>query len=187
MMKRIFALMVAVMSVSCLPSMAQKVSLSTNILGYACIGTLNAEASVFVSQKWSLTAGFKYNPFTIGKGDPQRQLQLRQQSYSLGMRMWPWHTGSGWWLAAKARYQEYNMGGLLSRETREGDRFGAGFYAGYTHMISPHFNLEFGAGLWGGLDIYRRYTCPVCGPVIDSGRKGFLLPDDIMLSIVYVF
>ena len=79
------------------------------------------------------------------------------------------------------------MGGIVSRETQEGDRVGIGLYSGYTMMLSRHFNIEFGAGFWTGLDIYRKYSCPVCGLTTDKGRKGFILPDDIMISLVYVF
>lgn len=75
----------------------------------------------------------------------------------------------------------------MSRKTEEGDRFGAGLYAGYTHMLSSHFNLEFGLGLWGGMASYRQYSCPVCGLTTDSGTKAFILPDDVMISLVYVF
>jgi hypothetical protein len=134
-----------------------------------------------------MTAGARYNPFTFRKGDPGRQFQCRQQSYSLGVRMWPWHIWSGWWFAAKLRYQEYNVGGISGPETREGDRAGIGLYSGYTYMISNHFNIEFGLGLWGGLDAYSRYDCPVCGIREDSGRKGFVLPDDVLIALVYVF
>ena len=79
------------------------------------------------------------------------------------------------------------MGGILSRETREGERFGAGLYAGYTHMLTTHLNLEFGMGLWSGMDYYRKYSCPVCGYTLDSGKALFVLPDDIMISLAYVF
>lgn len=79
------------------------------------------------------------------------------------------------------------MGGLLGRETREGDRVGAGLYSGYSYMLSSHFNIEFGLGFWAGLDMYRKYSCPICGITVDSGRKAFILPDDLMISIVYVF
>lgn len=171
----------------CFPSEAQKISVSTNILGYAALGTLNADASYAVSRRCSMVAGVKYNPFTFRAGDPQRQFQLRQQSYSLGVRIWPWHIWSGWWFSSKIRYQEYNAGGIFSSEAQEGDRVGLGLYAGYTYMLSRHFNLEFGLGLWGGLDVFRRYDCPVCGFTVDAGRKGFLLPDDLMISLVYVF
>ena len=76
---------------------------------------------------------------------------------------------------------------VLSPETEEGDRFGVGLYSGYTHMLSRHFNLEFGLGLWTGMSIYNKYSCQVCGLTVQSGRKYFLLPDDLMISIVYVF
>lgn len=85
------------------------------------------------------------------------------------------------------RYQEFNSGGIISRSTKEGDRFGAGLYAGYTHMLSRHFNIEFGAGLWAGYELYRRYSCQACGLTEASGSRFFALPDDVKISIVYVF
>lgn len=187
-MKR-FAIILAVaaFAISSLKSEAQTVSLSTNLLDYACLGTLNADVSYSLSRRWSVTAGARYNPFTFRKGDPDKQFQLRQQSYSLGARLWPWHTWSGWWFAGKLRYQEYNSGGIRSLETREGNRFGAGLYAGYTYMLTSHLNIEFGLGLWSGLDVYRCYSCPVCGVTLESGKTHFILPDDIMISLAYVF
>lgn len=170
-----------------LPSFAQKFSLSTNLLDYACLGTMNLDASYSLSRRWSLVAGARYNPFTFNEGAPDAQFQYRQQSYSLGARMWPWHTMSGWWFAGKVRYQEYCYGGILSKEAEEGDRFGAGIYAGYTHMLTKHFNVEFGLGVWSGMAVYRRYSCPVCGVTVAAGRKLFLLPDDLMISLAYVF
>ena len=132
-------------------------------------------------------AGVRYNPFTFNEDDPQEQFQMRQQSYAVGARLWPWHTMSGWWFAGKLRYQEYNHGGILSPESEEGDRFGAGLYAGYTYMLTSHLNLEFGTGFWSGVSLYRTYSCPKCGKTIDHGRKYFLLPDDLMISLAYVF
>lgn len=187
MVKRMITALLAVFFLTCLRSGAQTVSISTNMLDYAMLGTLNLDASVSVSRRWSVTAGVKYNPFTFRRDEPQRQFQYRQQSYAAGVRVWPWHTLSGWWMAGKLRYQEYNTGGIFSRETEEGDRFGTGIYAGYTHMLAPHFNLEFGLGFWAGMSVFRRYDCQVCGMTVDSGRKFFLLPDDLMISIAYVF
>ena len=166
---------------------AQKLSVATNLIDYACLGTLNVEVSYTMSQHWSLTAGIKYNPFTFHKGDADRQFQNRQQSYALGVRYWPWHSLSGWWVSGRVRYQEYNMGGLVSRETEEGDKVGLGLSAGYTYMISRHFNVDFGVGCWGGRAWYRRFSCPVCGMTVKDGRKWFLLPDDLMISFAYVF
>ena len=166
---------------------AQKVSVSTNVLGYAALGTLNADVSYSVSRHCSVVAGVRYNPFTYCSGDPDRQFQMRQQSYAVGARLWPWHVLSGWWFSSKLRYQEYNFGGILSKEAAEGDRFGLGLYAGYTHMVSRHFNIEFGLGLWGGVDCFSRYSCTMCGLSLESGKKAFVLPDDLAVSLVYVF
>lgn len=172
---------------ACSRTSAQTFSVSTDLLGYARLGTMSIDASYAVARRWSLIAGARYNPFTYRKSDPDRQFQNRQQSYAVGMRLWPWHTWSGWWFAGKLRYQEYNRGGIISRKTEEGDRFGAGIYAGYTHMLSSHINLEFGMGLWSGLSVYRQYSCPACGLTLSSGNKFFLLPDDVMISLAYVF
>lgn len=186
-MKRIMSVAVLFLFFYVHPSSAQRVSVATNLLDYACLGTFNAEVSYSLSRHWSITAGARYNPFTFYKGDEDRQFQYRQQSYALGARMWPWHSLSGWWFAGKLRYQEYNHGGILSRQTEEGDRIGLGLYAGYTHMLSRHFNIEFGLGLWGGTAWYRRYSCPYCGLTLGQGRKWFVLPDDVMISFAYVF
>lgn len=187
-MKNILKIMMAgALALSCHLADAQDFSLSTDILGYARLGTMNVDASYALSRRWSLVAGARYNPFTFRKGDLERQFQSRQQSYSIGARLWPWHIWSGWWFAGKLRYQEYNEGGIISRMTEEGDRVGAGLYAGYTHMLSKHFNLEFGLGLWAGMSAYRQYDCPVCGHVLESGKRMFLLPDDVMISVAYVF
>ena len=180
-------LIVVLISIASLPSYAQKLSFSTNLLDYACLGTLNADVSYSVSRRWSIMAGVRYNPFTFREDKPQDQFQLRQQSYAAGARLWPWHTMSGWWFAGKLRYQEYNYGGIFSSESEEGDRFGAGLYSGYTYMLTRHLNLEFGAGLWSGISFYRRYSCQKCGRTIGHGRKYFLLPDDLMISVAYVF
>ena len=180
-------LIVVLISIASLPSYAQKLSFSTNLLDYACLGTLNADVSYSVSRRWSIMAGVRYNPFTFREDKPQDQFQLRQQSYAAGARLWPWHTMSGWWFAGKLRYQEYSFGGVWSDETEEGDRGGMGLYAGYTHMLSKQFNIEFGIGFWGGLDVYRRYSCPVCGLLMSTGKRLFVLPDDLMISIAYAF
>ena len=153
---------------ACSRTSAQTFSVSTDLLGYARLGTMSIDASYAVARRWSLIAGARYNPFTYRKSDPDRQFQNRQQSYAVGMRLWPWHTWSGWWFAGKLRYQEYNKGGIISRKTEEGDRFGAGIYAGYTHMLSSHINLEFGMGLWSGLSVYRQYSLRMMTSVAEA-------------------
>ena len=169
------------------PSFAQQASLSTNLAGYAQFGTLNCEASYAPARHWSLTAGMRYNPFTFPGGAEGGPRQARQRAVSVGARYWPWHIYSGWWLAAKAQYQEYNFGGIRTARTQEGDRVGGGLTAGYTYMLGPHFNLEAGAGVWAGSDWYTVYACPTCGRTLDKGQRKFLMLNEVLLGVSYVF
>lgn len=168
-------------------SYGQRISVSTDLLGYLDFATLNAEASYAVSRHWSVAASVRYNPWTFNKDKPGKQLQDRQQSYAAGARYWLWHTYSGWWFSGKLQYQEYNTGGLPDPSTEEGDRFGIGAGAGYTYMLHPHLNIEFGIGLWGGYGRYVYYSCPSCGLTTEKGEGAFLLPNDVMISLSYVF
>ena len=167
------------------PASAQRWALATNVLDYANYGTLNAEGSMAVGRHWSATAVAKYNPFLYSRdGEP---LSARQQLYGAGLRYWPWHVYSGWWAGTRLQYQEYNRGGIRDRATDEGDRVGLGISGGYSYIIKPHLNLEVGLGFWGGYDRYVTYSCPVCGFTEQSGERAFLLPNDWMLSLLYVF
>lgn len=163
----------------------QKMSLGTNAIGYARYGTVNADMCWGFSRHWSVSAGGWYNPFSF-RGDYGTVFE-KQRSLSLGSRWWPWHVFSGWWLDGRIRWQEYNTGGKGSPETTEGDRYGASLSAGYSYMLSPHVNLDFGAGLWGGKASYTTYACQRCGKITSAGEKTFILPADIMLGVSYVF
>ena len=112
-----------VLSVS---AFAQRFSVGTNAVDLLSLGTLEAEASVAVSQHWSFHVGAELNPWTWNAGDQKTQLQSRQNSYWGGARYWPWHVYSGWWWGADARYSVYNVGGIIKRDTQEGDAYGVG-------------------------------------------------------------
>lgn len=184
-MSRIRYIGVLVLLLVSVSAFGQKFSVSTNIVGYMNLGTMNMEVSYAPVRHWSLTAQAKYNPFSFKISD--RPVRNRQQAYSVGARFWPWHIYSGWWVAAKLQYQEYSTGGILSRKTEEGDRWGAGLTAGYTYMIHPRVNLEFGLGFWTGVKKYAAYDSPVCGLTVESGLKAFILPNDIIIAVSYVF
>ncbi len=169
---------------------AQRLQVSTNALGWMCLGTMNAELNVAVAKNWSVGISGKYNPFsyeTSADDNSKRQFQMRQRTVAALARWWPWHVYSGWWIAGKAQWQEYNMGGILSSSTEAGKRFGGGLSAGYSHMISTHLNVEMGLGLWGGLKDYAVYACPTCGRKTASGVQSFVMPDSLSVALSYVF
>lgn len=173
-------------------------SVSTNAFQWLNLATLNAEAGLAVSRHFTLHAGVRYNPWTFIPGKPddrltdttgetERQFENRKQAYNLGVRFWPWYAYSGWWISARAQYMEYNFGGIFRHWAEEGDAFGAGLGVGYTYLLHKHWNIEFGAGLWAGYKDYVRYRCTNCGSVTGEGGKGFLSPDEVFISLVYVF
>ena len=167
---------------------AQQFSVSTNLAGWADFGTANLEAGTAVARHISLHAGFRYNPWTFRPTTSEAdQLQNRKRAFNAGIRWWPWHIYSGWWLGARGQWMEYNRGGIFSRSTEEGEAVGAGLSAGYTRMLHRNWNIEFGLGVWGGTTRYTTYACPTCGTVTDGGKKAFILPDDLMVSLIYIF
>lgn len=168
-------------------SWAQKYSVSTNAMQYVNFVTVNAELSMAVSRHWSVDAGARYNPFKFKLGKDHHDVTTKQRTFYAGARYWPWNVYSGWWVAGKAQMSEYNFGGLFKEETREGDRYGLGAAVGYSYMLSKHFNIEFGLGIWGGYDKFVKYTCPTCGVTKSSGEKAFILPDDVMVAFSYIF
>lgn len=165
---------------------AQRFAVGTNGFDILSLGTLNVDAGVAVSQKFSIHAGAELNPWTFIPGDQEKEFQARQRSFWAGLRWWPWHVYSGWWIAGEARYSTYNLGGILKRDTEEGDAYGVGVYGGYSIMLNRWLNLDFGVGVWGGYKKYTRYACPVCGVITDKGEKGFAIPD-ARVAIQFIF
>ena len=186
---------------------AQQWAVAVNAADMVSLGTISAEGSVSVGQHATINAVTKVNPWTFNKNRPE-QFQNRQQTYSIGARWWPWNVYSGWWMAGRVQYQQYNRGGLRVLEvmngmlnqvqhdggsrvepgmTEEGDAYGLSLGAGYSLMLGKHVNLDFGLEVWGGRTIYTVYACPTCGKVTESGKKWFFLPNDLVLSFQWVF
>ena len=180
------ALLAALLTGFSLPASAQRFAVGTNAADWLSLGTINADASIAVSQHVSVHAGAEFNPWTFKAGNKDTQFESRQNSYWGGARWWPWHVYSGWWAGGDARYSVYNIGGIRSRDTEEGDAWGAGLYGGYSIMLNEWWNLDLGLGLWGGYKQYVRYACPLCGVRTEEGGKPFVLPD-ARIAILLIF
>ena len=185
-MKKILLLMIFIAFISSSAS-AQNWSLSTNLMDYVSMGTVNGEVSVGASRHITINASARYNPWTFHKGDPSQQMQNRHQTYAAGVRYWPWHIYSGWWFSAALQYQEYNRGGIISQSTEEGDAYGISPGAGYSLMLHENLNLDFGLSFWTGQKTYITYACPSCGRITDKGSKWFIMPNEIRVAIQYIF
>ena len=185
MFKKIFLVLVGFFCIV-FSAEAQRFSIGTNAIDWLTLGTINADASVAVSQHVSLQVGTELNPWTWSAGDQEKQFQTRQNSYWAGVRYWPWHVYSGWWWGGDFRYTVYNVGGIIKRDTVEGDAYGLGAYGGYSIMLDAYWNLDLGVGFWGGWTKYTSYSCPLCGVRTDEGTKMFLIPD-VRVAIQFIF
>ncbi|MBR5042686.1 MAG: DUF3575 domain-containing protein [Bacteroidales bacterium] len=194
-MKKLVILL-SIMLFSTAAAKAQTWAVALNLGDAIELGTIGIEGSAAVAQHWSIHAGAKVNPWTFAKHDTwnglfsepdPNQKQDRKQSYAIGARWWPWNVYSGWWVGCKAQYQEYNRGGFLTKTAEEGDAFGAALSGGYSLMLKEHFNLDFGLGVWGGWTKYRQFEYPENGKIIAEGNKWFFLPNEVIISLVYIF
>ena len=162
-------------------------SVATNVVDWAMFGTINGSGSFAVNRYWTLNATIKYNPWTWNAQDASTQINQKQQTYLAGAQYWPWTVYSGWWLGAYGQYSEYNRGGLWSKKTEEGDAMGVSLGFGYSLMLLKNINLGFGITGWGGQKNYVTYACPTCGKIIDSGSKGFVDLDTLLISLELMF
>lgn len=159
---------------------------SQNLFDYLFLGTVNAELQYSVHRNWTVGLGARYNNWTW-RARQDNQFEQRQQTYYIGARWWPWYTYSGWWVGARFQYQEYNRGGLIRQETEEGDAFGLSVGAGYSVHVNRWLNIDFGLYGWGGATKYVTYACPYCGRRTGEGMKAFILPDDMVVSLMFIF
>ena len=166
---------------------AQQVSLSTNALTWANLGTMNLEAGVSVSKHFTVFAGAKYNPWEL-RTKSQVTLMNQQITGYAGAKYWPWHVYSGWWFGTKVQYMDFTETGVIRPKVFQGKSIGLGLSFGYSWMLHEHLNIEAGCGLWGGRHFqYSVYRTAASMDLLRSGPKNFIFIDDLTLSIVYVF
>lgn len=166
---------------------AQHITVSTNALQWASLGTMNANAGISVSRHFSLEAGARYNPFTFHKSSGL-MLRNKQTTAYAGVRWWPWYVFSGWWISGRGQYSKFSETGIWRYALNEGTGIGMVISGGYTLMISRKINIEFSVGGWAGQYIdHKLYHCPLCKEIRESGPKQFIALDDVAISVVYMF
>lgn len=102
---------------------AQHVSISTNAVQWANLGTVNANVGISVSRHFSIETGARYNPFAFHKPSGLT-IQNKQTTAYAGMRWWPCYVFSGWWISGKAQYSKFSDTGLWRYALNEGTAVG---------------------------------------------------------------
>ncbi|MFA5714095.1 MAG: DUF3575 domain-containing protein, partial [Bacteroidales bacterium] len=144
------------------------------------LGLYNIEGSKAISKGVSLHLPLSWSPHTL-RGDRR----VKHFIVMAGARGWSWHCYSGLFYGGYATAGIFN---LNHREFRyQGEGAGATITAGYSKMLSRHFNLEIEGGLFVGLLHYQRYEGRCCGNFIEERWRGSLLPFKLSLSLLYLF
>jgi len=163
-------------------------SMATNLFQWANFGTPNLELGLSVHRNVSLSAGARYNGWKFNDSRNNIPIWNKQQTYYGGFRYWPWYVFSGFWLGFKGQYSKVSSTGIWRPALMEYTGVGFGLSLGYTVMVTPHFNIEFGVGAWGGRYLkYSLYECPTCMELRDEGPRHFGDLDDVSVSFCYVF
>lgn len=172
----------------CQLASAQKVAFSTNVVDWAYLGTTNLEAGVGVSQHLSLVGGGKLNIWSFDSQKRDAVVQDKRQMGYFGVKYWPWYVYSGWWGGFKGQYEKRYSSGVWRPALEESTAVGGVLSAGYAIMLHKHFNIDFGAGIFGGRYIdYTLYRCPDCTVIRQQGPRNFLRLDDVMVTVSLIF
>ena len=161
-----------------------------NVLLTGALSSPNLSVEVKLSDRFTLEAGFHYNPFPAG-GDKRWKHWFVQPE----LRYWMCQPFGGHFFGAHLMYGVYNAGdmklplGLFKgvRSSRyEGDFLGLGVSYGYHFILSPRWSIETSLGV-GFLHIgYERYRCLHCGEQTGGGYKNFIAPTRAAVSLVYL-
>lgn len=187
-MRRLILLATAIFTLA-YSSSAQKWTVQTNLLDWLALGTINTELGMSISQHVSIVAGARYNPWELEVGDPSTLVRNQQQTAYFGVKYWSWYVNSGFWAGVKAQYINFSNTGIWREALKEGKGgIGGGLSLGYTYMLGKHFNIEASAGAWAGkFKEYHFYSSPKKQYVREEGPKTVIYPDNLAISIVYVF
>lgn len=183
-MKRLLIIAMTVLGLTALSSergSAQFYSLSTNVAALAT-GSVNAEWSMTLNRSWSLHLGGSVNPWRI------EQFRIQHLMVRPSIRWWASESYRGWWLGSHfcGAYAHVGIPRLMKRKY-EGVAMGGGLDVGYTWAMDTRWNIEVGLGagayyvdMWAG-------RCHTCSYRADEVRRWVFLPDNIKVSMIYLF
>ena len=192
MLSAVFVVLLVMLSGVCMaqPSSAKnpdvRFAVSTNVADYVNLLTPNVDVQYAVGRRVTAQIGVKYNNWSFNHRT-ENEMKNRQQTYYAGARWWPWYTYSGWWLGGAAQYQEYDRGGVFTKDSEAGNAFGLVLSGGYSIQIAKWLNFDMGIGFWGGRTEYVLYACPNCGKKVDEGKKFFVLPNEARVALQFIF
>ncbi len=180
---------------SCLPLVAQRVAVKTNLLYDAAL-TPNIGVELGIGRKSTLQGYYSLN---LWNNTPHRNKQFKHWQALGEYRWWPCSKMNGHFVGVHVMGGEFNMKRVhfklpfynwpadLKEKRYEGWNVGAGFTYGYQWMLSRHWNLEASIGVGYQRFEYKKFPCEDCGTMEEKGHKNYFGPDKAVIAIMYVF
>lgn len=161
---------------------AQAVAFSTNTVMWAT-ATPNLEVRMPLSKTVSLHLPVMYNPWVWKENSRTQQLTAMP-----GVRFWRQQCNVHYFFSVYGIATRYHMGGWFDRKYRyDGTGFGAGIGAGYSRVLSRHWNFEceFGFGaIWAD---YDKCHWTKDSRLYAQRSRLALIPTKFDLSFVYFY
>ncbi|MBQ0024465.1 MAG: DUF3575 domain-containing protein [Bacteroidales bacterium] len=159
-------------------------ALSFTLLDFSM--SINADLQKAVARNWTTDVQFRYNPWEFVKSAAYMSQDVKYQA-QVGVRYWPWYTFSGLWLKGALQAQNYRRGGFEGIRPEMGNKYGVAASVGYSLMITKWFNIDFGAGLWGGFKRYQVFADQNFETVKEKGGNGFISGNELSVSASFIF
>lgn len=165
---------------------SQVVAVKTNLL-YDATTTIGLGAEVAFNKHLSLDISGGYNPWDLS-GDKSMKHWLVQPEF----RYWLHERFNGHFLGVHGVYADYDIAGknllgvMKSGYAYEGNAYGGGVSYGYQLYLSPHWNVEFTAGVGYICFDYDKSAFPDKGEPAGRYRNNYFGPTKLGVSIMYI-
>lgn len=187
-------LMALVLCMVCLwvatPSVAQNVSLKTNLFG-------DMTTSVCLSGELKLSSHVSLDvASSLNFWEFSNDRKFKHVLVQPAVRYWFCEYRNGWFVGAHTHWAHYNVGGIklpfgifpsLEKMRYQGDLWGGGASAGYSWVISRHFDVETELGLGYARFVYDKYPCRHCSMKSDGGYYNYWGGTKLAVNLVYSF
>ncbi len=128
---------------------AQRVGVSTNLLGWAAYGTINAGVEAAITPRITLDVDGYYNPFTFDDGKSAKLWGVQPE-----LRYWFKTKYTGLYAGVNSLYASYDCG--VSKYRYDGWVTGAGLGVGYSYPIMDRLRIVGGIGAgWKHMDYLK--------------------------------
>ena len=165
---------------------SQVVAVKTNVL-YDAMTNLSLGAEVAFNKHLSLDISGTYNPWTLSDQKSGKHWLVQPE-----VRYWLQERFNGHFFGVHGLYTDYDVAGknilgvMKSDYAYDGHAYGAGVSYGYQLYLSPHWNIEFTAGVGFVRFEYDKSPFPGSGEGGSHFRNNYFGPTKLGISIMYI-